>query len=68
MRASDPVLTSQRVALLQALNQDSDSDLTRPLYMDDLTALAKLDLIRLDHDAHVSLTDKGRRIVAGQVH
>lgn len=68
MRVSSPDLTPQRVELLQELDHDGDAGLTKPLHMDDLTALAKLDLIWLDPNAQVRLTDKGRRVVADKAH
>ncbi|HWY26242.1 MAG TPA: hypothetical protein VNX47_15060 [Nevskia sp.] len=66
MRPSDTAITPQRLNLLRQI-RDAKADgnaKTAPLYLDDLSAFARLKLVKFDENGNLTLTDGATRILA----
>jgi hypothetical protein len=63
MRPSDTAITPQRLNLLRQIRdaKASGSPKSQPLYLDDLSAFARLKLVRFDEQGNLALTDGAAR-------
>ena len=66
MRPSDTAITPQRLNLLKQIRDAKAGGNAKPapLYLDDLSAFARLKLVRFDENGELILTDCGTRILA----
>jgi hypothetical protein len=66
MRPSDTAITPQRLNLLRQIRdaKAGGNAKTAPLYLDDLSAFARLNLVKFDENGNLTLTDGATRILA----
>jgi hypothetical protein len=66
MRPSDTAITPARLKLLREIRDATASDVKAEprIYMDDLTAFARLKLVHFDRNGKLSLTEGGVRVLA----
>lgn len=65
MRPSDTAITPQRLDLLKQIRDaNAGSVKLQPLYLDDLSAFARLKLVRFDEQGNLALTDGGARYLS----
>jgi hypothetical protein len=66
MRPCDTAITPQRLSLLRQIRDASSGDNVKPppLYLDDLSAFARLKMIKFDGEGKLVLTDHGARALA----
>jgi hypothetical protein len=67
MRPSDTAITPQRLKLLKQIRDAATGGNAKAeptIYMDDLTAFARLKLVHFDRDGKLSLTEGGVRALA----
>jgi len=66
MRPSDTAITPQRLNLLRQIRdaKANSNASPHPVYLDDLSAFARLKLVHFDRDGNLSLTDNAARILA----
>lgn len=66
MRPSDTAITPQRLNLLRQIRDAKANGDTKsaPLYLDDLSAFARLKLVKFDDHGNLTLTDGASRILA----
>jgi hypothetical protein len=66
MRPSDTAITPQRLHLLRQIRDAKATNNTAsvPLYLDDLSAFARLKLVHFDKEGNLSLTENASRILA----
>lgn len=66
MRPSDTAMTPQRLNLLRQIRDAQADSAAKPaaLYLDDLSAFARLKLVHFDRDGRLLLTESATRILA----
>ena len=66
MRPSDTAITPQRLNLLRQIRDAKANSGARlsPLFLDDLSAFARLKLVHFDRDGNLLLTENASRILA----
>jgi len=60
MKHTDPRPTSEQRKLLSQVEPSGSSAPLRPLFLDEITALGRLRLVRFDSQGSLKLTDRGR--------
>jgi hypothetical protein len=65
MRPSDTAMTPQRIKLLRQIRDANANSNANPpsLYLDDLSAFARLKLVHFDREGNLSLTENAARIL-----